>query len=45
LGDFGSFIEDKVDKKKKRKDMLERLGVFKRLPIDPMDYLHYTPEI
>ena len=43
LGEYGSFIAD--DKKGKKKNMVERVGVFKRLPIDPLDYMHYTPEV
>ena len=43
LREYGSFIAE--DKKEKKKKMIDRVGVFKRLPIDPLDYMHYTPDV
>jgi hypothetical protein len=46
MGDYGSFNGDgSKSKKKKKRPMVDRLGIFKRLPIDPVEFMHYTPEM
>ena len=44
LGEYGSFIQEdkKVDK---AKNIVDRVGLFKRLPIDPIDFMHYSAEV
>jgi hypothetical protein len=33
------------EKEERKKGPIDRVGIFKRLPIDPGDFVHYTPEV